>query len=79
VRENYLAKGRRYVAEGRLVVRELDEHGGVVLADVRGAGAIWSVGRDERGWWCSCPAYSTCAHIAALQLVVALEPREAPC
>lgn len=76
MRENAIAKGRRYVSEGRLIVRELDEHAGIVQADCRGAGAVWSVGRDERGWFCTCPAYTTCAHIAALQLVVALEPRE---
>jgi len=78
VRENAVAKGRRYVAEGRLVVRALDEYGGSVLADCRGAGAVYAVGRDERGgWFCQCPARGTCAHLAALQLVVALEPREA--
>ena len=76
--ENAVAKGRRYVSEGRLIIRALDEHGGTVQADVRGDGAIWSCGRDERGaWYCSCPALRRCAHLHALGLVVALEPREA--
>jgi hypothetical protein len=75
MRENAAMKGRRYVAEGRLIVRALDEYGGTVQADCRGAGAVWTVGRDERGWFCDCPAYSVCAHIEALRLVVALEPR----
>ncbi len=74
---NAVEKGRRYLSEGRLVVRELDEHAGVVVADCRGDGAIWACGRDESGrWWCQCPARTRCAHLYALGLVVALEPRE---
>lgn len=77
MREDAAAKGRRYLGEGRLVVREFDEYGGTVTADVRGAGAIYTVGRDERGRWsCDCPARGRCAHLEALRLVVALEPRE---
>jgi hypothetical protein len=76
-RENVFGKGRRYVAEGRLIVRELNEHDGTALADCRGDGAFWSLGRDERGWWCSCPARGRCAHLYALGLICALEPREA--
>lgn len=52
-RENAAAKGRRYVSEGRLVIRQLDEHTGTVQADVRGGGAIYSCGRDGRGWFCN--------------------------
>jgi hypothetical protein len=75
---NAAEKGRAYVAEGRLIVRHLDEHAGVVQADCRGDGAVWTLGYEPgRGWWCSCPAYSRCAHLHALGLVVALEPREA--
>jgi hypothetical protein len=76
VRENAIEKGRRYVAEGRLIVRSLDEDAGIVQADCRGDGAVWTLGRDSRGWWCSCPAMSRCAHLHALGLVCALEPRE---
>jgi hypothetical protein len=75
-RESAIEKGRRYVAEGRLVVRELHERDGVTLADCRGDGAVWSLGHDQRGWWCSCPARGRCAHLYALGLVCALEPRE---
>jgi hypothetical protein len=74
-RESAIEKGRRYVSEGRLIVRELQEHDGTALADCRGDGAVWSLGRDERGWWCSCPARGRCAHLYALGLVTALEPR----
>jgi hypothetical protein len=75
-RENAQAKGRRYIGEGRLVISELDEDAGVVQADCRGDGAIWTLGHDERGWWCSCPALGRCAHLYALGLVTALEPRK---
>lgn len=77
MRESAPAKGRRYVAEGRLVIRELHEHDGTVVADCRGDGAIWSLGRDKHGGFCSCPARGRCAHLYALGLVTALEPREA--
>ncbi len=76
-RERAAEKARRYLAEGRLLVRELDEHAGVVQADVRGDGAVHVAGRDERGWYCDCPARGRCAHLLALGLVVAIEPREA--
>ncbi len=77
MRENVEAKARRYLVEGRLVIRHVDELAGVVQADVRGSAAVYSVGRDASGWFCNCPARSRCAHLAALALVVAVEPREA--
>lgn len=70
-------KGAQYVAQGRLIVRALDEYAGTVQADCRGVAAVYALGRDERGWFCSCPARGRCAHLHALGLVVALEPREA--
>ena len=71
-------KARRYVSEGRLIVRELDEYAGTVIADCRGDGAMYLLGRDGHGWFCDCRARSTrCAHLLALRLVTALEPREA--
>jgi hypothetical protein len=73
-REDFRAKGRRYVAEGRLV-RSLDDD--VCVADCRGDGAIYSLGYDSRGWFCSCAALGRCAHLFAFGLVTALEPREA--
>jgi hypothetical protein len=45
-RESAIEKGRRYVAEGRLIVRSLDEDAGIAQADCRGDGAIWTLGRD---------------------------------
>jgi len=77
VREDAATKGRRLVAEGRLVLQQLDEHAGTAQATCRGDGATWNLGRDEHGlWYCTCPARSRCSHLYALGLVVAL-PREA--
>lgn len=78
MRENAHTKATRYLGEGRLVIRELDEDAGVVQADVRGAGAVWTCGHDSTGWFCDCPARTDqCAHLVAVRLVVALEPRKA--
>jgi hypothetical protein len=52
------------------------EDGGIAQADCRGDGAIYTLGYDERGWWCSCAAMGRCAHLHALGLVTVLEPRE---
>ena len=77
-RESAREKARRYVSEGRLIIRQLDEDGGTALADCRGDGAVYHLGYDERGWFCSCAARGRCAHLYALGLVCALEPRERP-
>jgi hypothetical protein len=69
-------KAARYLIEGRLIVRHLDEHAGVVQANCRGNGAVYVLGHDETGWFCSCPARVRCAHLEALGRVVAIEPRE---
>ena len=74
-RENADVKARRYLAEGRLRIREAHEDGGIVVAECRGDGAIYSLGYDERGWFCDCPAFGRCAHLLALGRVVAMEPR----
>ncbi len=77
-RESVHEKGRRYVGEGRLVVEHVA--GGVVRARCRGGGAEYRLGRDARGWWCSCPARGRCAHLVALELVTApaVEPEPPP-
>jgi len=75
-RETVAEKARRYLAEGRVHVRCIDEAAGVVRADVRGSGAVYEAGFSRRtGWRCTCPARGTCCHLTALQLVVALDPR----
>jgi uncharacterized Zn finger protein len=75
-RESAEVKGRRYLAEGRLRVLEVDEHAGTALAECRGNGALYTVVHDEDGWRCNCPARARCAHLVALMLVTAPEPRE---
>jgi hypothetical protein len=77
-RESARAKSLRYLSEARVRIRFCDEEAGLVEADVRGNGRIYSTGRDERGWFCDCAARGPCAHVLALQNVVVLEPRESP-
>ncbi len=75
-RENAEAKGRRYLVEGRLVVREIN--GDTIRACCRGGGTFYPLGHDPgRGWWCECPARSTCAHLHALRAVTIAPLREA--
>lgn len=70
-RENARSKGRRYLAEGRLVIRSLDRRS--IKAECRGDGAIYQLGWDlDSGWFCSCPALGRCSHLFALGLVVAV-------
>ncbi len=76
MRENAREKALRYLVEGRLTIRHLDEDGGVLEADARGDGAIHSLGYNDRRWFCSCKARGRCCHLLALGQVVALEPRE---
>jgi hypothetical protein len=74
--ESVATKGGRYLTEGRLIVRSVDEYAGTLRADCRGNGAVYALGRDGSGWFCSCPARGNCAHLEALRLVVAVEPQE---
>ena len=73
MRENALNKGRRYVAEGRLVIRSVDA--GSARAECRGDGAIYAVGFADGRWSCNCPALGRCSHEYALGLVTAFEVR----
>ncbi len=72
MRENAQAKGRRYVSEGRLYVAEVTA--AKVSATCRGQGEVYRLGYDEGGWWCECPALTTCCHLVALMLVT-IRPR----
>jgi hypothetical protein len=69
-RENAMARGRRLVAEGRLVVARVDDV--QVRAVCRGdSGQVHEVGYDpDAGWHCDCEARTRCGHLYALQLVV---------
>ncbi|MGH3548075.1 MAG: hypothetical protein ACRDQU_08160 [Pseudonocardiaceae bacterium] len=73
-RENAEARGRRYLVEGRLIISCVD--GDLVRATCRGSGDVHDLGHDcARGWWCSCPARTTCSHLHALGLVAIRRPR----
>jgi hypothetical protein len=76
VRENFEDKARRYLTEGRVRIRILNEESGVATAEVRGNGAVYAVDHDDKGWACDCPARTECAHVAALKCVTVLTPRE---
>jgi uncharacterized Zn finger protein len=74
MRENAEAKGRRYLAEGRLTVEWVDDV--EVRATCLGAGEVYRMGYTPGGWWCDCPALGRCAHLVAIQLVaVRPQPR----
>jgi hypothetical protein len=73
LRENALNKGRRYVAEGRLVIRSVDAT--AARAECRGDGAIYTVGFADGRWSCNCPALGRCSHEYALGPVTAFEVR----
>jgi uncharacterized Zn finger protein len=66
--ENADAKGRRYLAEGRVTLRHVGVDG--VGAIVRGDGAWHRAGYADGRWYCTCPALSAnCSHLVALRLV----------
>jgi uncharacterized Zn finger protein len=73
--ENADAKGARYLTEGRLRLIQVDEDDGIVMAECRGDGRMYTLGYDERGWHCDCPALGRCSHLKALGRVVVIEPR----
>jgi hypothetical protein len=73
VRENALSKGKRYAAEGRLVIRSVSAR--TTRAECRGDGAIYKVGYEGGHWSCDCPALGRCSHMYALGLVTAFEVR----
>ncbi len=67
MRENAEAKGRRYLTEGRLLIRSAGPDG--VRALCRGNGEWYRVGYQRGGWSCDCPALGRCAHLVAIMLV----------
>jgi hypothetical protein len=72
--ENATGKARRYVAEGRLIVRAVDSTS--ARAECRGDGVIYEVGFKDGRWFCDCPALGRCSHEYALGLVLSFETRE---
>ena len=79
MRENYQAKAKRLLGEGRLVVRSVD--GDAITARCRGdSGEICSVGHDDAqgSWFCTCPAKGRCSQLQSLMWVTVANPRSAP-
>jgi hypothetical protein len=68
-RETTRDRGRRLVAEGRLVLRRVSEV--EILAVCRGdSGELHELGyHPDGGRWCACDARDQCGHLYALQLV----------
>jgi len=67
-RENAETRGKRYLVEGRLTVREVSSTR--ILATCRGTGSTWSLGFMNGVWFCECPARSRCSHLWSLLLVM---------
>ena len=62
-------KGRRYLHEGRLLIKAVSERH--IAAVCRGdSGELHTLAADHRGFSCSCPAARDCSHLVALRLVV---------
>jgi hypothetical protein len=74
VRESALVKARRYVGEGRLIVRSVTAES--ARAECRGDGAVYQLGFDGGRWFCNCPAFGRCSHQRALGLVTSFETRQ---
>jgi uncharacterized Zn finger protein len=72
-RENVDTKGRRYLCEGRIFLKEVSR--GLVWARVRGSDEVYVVKGDRFGWSCSCAARGKCSHLVAVQLVT-LRPKK---
>jgi hypothetical protein len=68
-REDAASKARRYVCEGRLIIRLVSAE--EIRAQARGDGALYELGfMAGRGWWCTCPAVTDqCSHLRGLRLV----------
>jgi uncharacterized Zn finger protein len=74
-REDAVAKARRLLAEGRVVVLSVDET--QTHAVVRGDSAeLYSVWWRPGSWTCTCSALSRCSHVRAVQLCT-LDPTSA--
>lgn len=69
MRESAEAKGRRYLAEGRLIISVAGRDR--IDATCRGSGEVYAVTYRRGGWSCSCPALGRCSHLTALMLVTA--------
>ncbi len=74
MRETAAVKGTRLLTEGRLIVTAAAA--GEFAATVRGSGDVHRVTFGRGGWYCTCPARSTCSHLHAAWLIAAPKHKE---
>ena len=67
MRESIPAKAARLLAEGAVHVQRAD--GVRIAASVQGDHGRYVVACDGERWACSCPAWKSCAHVRAVELV----------
>ena len=73
--ETIQAKATRLLAEGRLLIAEVDAD--TITASLEGDTGTHRLGLTPGGWWCSCPTPTPrCSHLAALRLVTVTQPRK---
>lgn len=72
MRETARERGPRLVAEGRLLVRRVDDR--EVSAVCRGESGVLHQLGYRGGWFCTCEARTTCAHLYGLFCVVLAPP-----
>jgi uncharacterized Zn finger protein len=71
-RENVREKGARLLVSGRLRVTSVVD--GEIRAECRGdSGEVYTLGRVDEVWRCSCPARTACSHLHALWAVTAVD------
>lgn len=78
-RETKATKAVRYLAEGRVIVTDVNR--ALVAAHVRGDGAIYRTGWRDGLWSCSCPHAATttdCSHVTALKRITAVDVDRRP-
>lgn len=68
-RETAPVKAGRLLVEGSVVVRLAGPE--QVTATVQGSTGQHEVSWGRGGWFCTCPARSTCSHLLAVELVTA--------
>lgn len=69
MRETVAEKAARYLAEGRVRVRECSEVAGTMFAEVQGTGP-YAVTVEAGRWRCTCPARTrACCHVQATQRI----------
>ena len=72
LRESTDAKARRFLIDGRVAVRFVQESR--VEADVAGETGTWHVSFSRGAWRCDCPSRRRCSHLLAVASVTTRPP-----